>query len=112
MAGGSRLAMATSARFSAAARKLRCSRVCVATLGHVIFVMFRSERKELTEGPAKAGHYEVRFKCMHGADLILMLAAGLGAALILGYITQRLGLSPIVGYLIAGVVVGPHTPGF
>src|SRR5687768_3040373 len=49
---------------------------------------------------------------MHGADLILMLAAGLGAALILGYFTQRLGLSPIVGYLIAGVLVGPYTPGF
>jgi CPA2 family monovalent cation:H+ antiporter-2 len=49
---------------------------------------------------------------MHGADLILMLAAGLGAALILGYLTQRLGLSPIVGYLIAGVIVGPNTPGF
>ena len=49
---------------------------------------------------------------MHGADLILMLAAGLGAALIFGYLTQRLGLSPIVGYLIAGVLVGPHTPGF
>jgi len=49
---------------------------------------------------------------MHGADLILMLAVGLGAALILGYFTQRLGLSPIVGYLIAGVLVGPHTPGF
>jgi CPA2 family monovalent cation:H+ antiporter-2 len=49
---------------------------------------------------------------MHGADLILMLAAGLGAALILGYLTQRLGLSPIAGYLLAGVLVGPHTPGF
>jgi monovalent cation:H+ antiporter-2, CPA2 family len=49
---------------------------------------------------------------MHGADLILMLAAGLSAALILGYFTQRLGLSPIVGYLVAGVLVGPHTPGF
>jgi CPA2 family monovalent cation:H+ antiporter-2 len=49
---------------------------------------------------------------MHGADLILMLAAGLGAALILGYLTQRLGLSPIVGYLVAGVLVGPNTPGF
>src|SRR5262245_41715400 len=49
---------------------------------------------------------------MHGADLILMLAAALGAALILGYSTQRLGLSPIVGYLIAGVIVGPNTPGF
>jgi CPA2 family monovalent cation:H+ antiporter-2 len=49
---------------------------------------------------------------MHGADLILMLAAALAAALALGYATQRLGLSPIVGYLIAGVLVGPNTPGF
>ncbi len=49
---------------------------------------------------------------MQSADVILMLAAGLGAALVLGYFTQRLGLSPIVGYLIAGVLVGPHTPGF
>jgi CPA2 family monovalent cation:H+ antiporter-2 len=49
---------------------------------------------------------------MHGVDLILMLAGGLAAALIFGYFTQRLGLSPIVGYLFAGVVIGPHTPGF
>jgi len=49
---------------------------------------------------------------MHGYTLILTLTGGLGAALILGYITQRLGLSPIVGYLLAGVLVGPHSPGF
>jgi CPA2 family monovalent cation:H+ antiporter-2 len=49
---------------------------------------------------------------MHEYDLILTLSAGLTAALILGYITQRLSLSPIVGYLLAGVVVGPTTPGF
>lgn len=49
---------------------------------------------------------------MHNIDLILTLTAGLTAALILGYITQRLGLSPIVGYLLAGVAVGPSTPGF
>src|SRR5687767_13974083 len=48
---------------------------------------------------------------MHGTELILTMAIGLSAALILGYITQRLGLSPIVGYLLAGVAVGPHTPG-
>ena len=47
----------------------------------------------------------------HGGDLLYTLALGLPAALILGYITQRLGLSPIVGYLLAGVVIGPHTPG-
>src|SRR5947208_13361254 len=45
-------------------------------------------------------------------DLILTLTGGLAAALVLGYVTQRLGLSPIVGYLLAGIVVGPNTPGF
>ncbi|MDR3718580.1 MAG: cation:proton antiporter [Bryobacteraceae bacterium] len=49
---------------------------------------------------------------MHHSELILTLTGGLSAALILGYLTHRLGLSPIVGYLIAGFVVGPHTPGF
>ncbi|MGE0449584.1 MAG: cation:proton antiporter [Vicinamibacterales bacterium] len=49
---------------------------------------------------------------MHGYDLILTLTGGLGAALLLGYVTHRLGLSPIVGYLLAGTLVGPHTPGF
>jgi CPA2 family monovalent cation:H+ antiporter-2 len=45
-------------------------------------------------------------------DLILTLTGSLAAALALGYVTQRLGLSPIVGYLLAGVAVGPYTPGF
>ena len=49
---------------------------------------------------------------MHDINLILTLTGGLTAALILGYITQRLHLSPIVGYLLAGVAVGPYTPGF
>ena len=49
---------------------------------------------------------------MHGYDLILTLTSGLGAALLLGYVTHRLGLSPIVGYLLAGTLVGPYTPGF
>lgn len=49
---------------------------------------------------------------MHEADLILTLTGGLTAALVLGYITQQLRLSPIVGYLLAGIVVGPHSPGF
>lgn len=49
---------------------------------------------------------------MHNLDLILTLAGGLIAALALGYATHRLGWSPIVGYLLAGVLVGPNTPGF
>lgn len=49
---------------------------------------------------------------MHSFDLILTLTGGLAAALIGGYFTQRLRLSPIVGYLFAGILVGPYTPGF
>jgi K+:H+ antiporter len=49
---------------------------------------------------------------MHEIDLILTLTAGLAVALVFGYVTHRIGLSPIVGYLLAGVAVGPHTPGF
>jgi monovalent cation:H+ antiporter-2, CPA2 family len=49
---------------------------------------------------------------MHGYSLLLTLTGGLVGALILGYLTQRVGLSPIVGYLLAGTLVGPHTPGF
>jgi CPA2 family monovalent cation:H+ antiporter-2 len=44
--------------------------------------------------------------------LILTLAAGFIGALTFGYVTHRLGWSPIVGYLLAGVLVGPYTPGF
>jgi CPA2 family monovalent cation:H+ antiporter-2 len=49
---------------------------------------------------------------MSELSLILTLAAGLGSALVFGYLTHRAGLSPIVGYLIAGVAIGPNTPGF
>src|SRR5687767_2697813 len=48
---------------------------------------------------------------MHGYDLILTLTGGLAGALLFGYITQRIGLSPIVGYLVAGALLGPNTPG-
>jgi monovalent cation:H+ antiporter-2, CPA2 family len=44
--------------------------------------------------------------------LILTLTGAFTAALIFGYATYRAGLSPIVGYLLAGVAVGPNTPGF
>jgi CPA2 family monovalent cation:H+ antiporter-2 len=49
---------------------------------------------------------------MHDLPLLTTIAAGFAAAWILGLITQRIGLSPIVGYLLAGVVIGPYTPGF
>ncbi len=48
----------------------------------------------------------------HHLDLILLLAAGLTGALVFGFMTQKMKLSPLVGYLLAGIMVGPHTPGF
>lgn len=49
---------------------------------------------------------------MHELPLITTIAVGFTAAWALGLLTQRLGLSPIVGYLVAGVLIGPYTPGF
>ena len=49
---------------------------------------------------------------MHDLPLITTIAAAFTAAWVLGLLTQRLKLSPIVGYLLAGVAIGPHTPGF
>ena len=48
----------------------------------------------------------------HDLPLITTIAAAFTAAWVLGLITQRLRLSPIVGYLLAGIAIGPHTPGF
>jgi len=49
---------------------------------------------------------------MHAAPLIATLAAGFGLALVFGFAAARLKLPPLVGYLLAGVAIGPYTPGF
>jgi CPA2 family monovalent cation:H+ antiporter-2 len=49
---------------------------------------------------------------MHNLDLIMTLTGGLAAALVLGWGARLVNLSPMVGYLVAGIVVGPATPGF
>lgn len=48
----------------------------------------------------------------HDTPLIATIVGGIGLAFILGTIASRLRIPPLVGYLIAGVLVGPHTPGF
>ncbi|NWF32188.1 Kef family K(+) transporter [Stenotrophomonas sp. SAM-B] len=48
----------------------------------------------------------------HDTDLINIVAVGLGLAFILGALANKLRLSPLVGYLVAGICVGPFTPGF
>src|SRR5687768_12791019 len=48
----------------------------------------------------------------HDTALLATIAVGLALAFLFGFAAARLGLPPLVGYLIAGVVVGPFTPGF
>jgi len=47
----------------------------------------------------------------HDVDLIVLLAVGFGVALIFGYLAARLRLPPLIGYLIAGIIISPNTPG-
>ncbi len=49
---------------------------------------------------------------MHDVGLIATIAAAFGLALVLGLLARRVGMPPLVGYLLAGVAIGPATPGF
>src|SRR5258707_11097068 len=48
----------------------------------------------------------------HNVSLISTIAAGFGLAMIFGYIAARIKVPPLVGYLFAGILIGPATPGF
>lgn len=48
----------------------------------------------------------------HNISLVTTLAAAFGVALILGFIAERIKVPALVGYLVAGIVIGPATPGF
>ena len=48
----------------------------------------------------------------HQIDLIAILVAGFGLALVFGYIATKFKAPPLVGYLAAGILIGPTTPGF
>lgn len=48
----------------------------------------------------------------HDVPLISMIAIAFGLAFIFGYLADRIRLPPLVGYLVAGVIIGPFTPGF
>src|SRR3569833_1937741 len=48
----------------------------------------------------------------HSISLITTIAVGFGLALIFGYLAARLRMPPLVGYLFAGILIGPTTPGF
>src|SRR5690348_15385722 len=48
----------------------------------------------------------------HASPLIAIIVIGIGLAFVFGTLANRLRLPPLVGYLLAGVLVGPATPGF
>jgi CPA2 family monovalent cation:H+ antiporter-2 len=48
----------------------------------------------------------------HNIPLITTLAAGFGIALVLGFLAERVKVPALVGYLVAGIIIGPGTPGF
>jgi CPA2 family monovalent cation:H+ antiporter-2 len=49
---------------------------------------------------------------MTDLSILTTFTGGLAAALAFGFVAQRLKIAPIVGYVLAGVVIGPFTPGF
>ncbi len=48
----------------------------------------------------------------HETALLFTIAAAFATAFVLGLVASRVGLPPLVGYLLAGIVIGPHSPGF
>jgi CPA2 family monovalent cation:H+ antiporter-2 len=48
----------------------------------------------------------------HNLTIILMITIGFAFAALLGYLSLRIKLSPIIGYLLAGYIIGPYSPGF
>ncbi len=48
----------------------------------------------------------------HNISLITTISAALGVGLVFGYAAMRLKLPALVGYLVAGIIIGPFTPGF
>ena len=47
----------------------------------------------------------------HAAPLIATIVGGIGLAFVFGTVADRLRVSPLIGYLLAGIAVGPFTPG-
>ena len=49
---------------------------------------------------------------VHNQDLLVDLVVAVGLAMVGGWIAARIGLSSIIGYIVAGLVISPFTPGF
>src|SRR5687768_5572925 len=101
---GRRPAATNGPGFALDVRRTRAlSRRAATRVGEAARSIFSASRAERRGG---------MFRRVHDLPLIATLAAAFTAAWLLGLLTQWLKLSPIVGYLLAGILIGPHTPGF
>ena len=76
--------------------------------------LFQVRRCMVMKTPSGGSPHHPVWSCLmpHDTPLISTLVAGFVLAFVLGAAANRLRLPTLVGYLIAGVLVGPHTPGF
>jgi CPA2 family monovalent cation:H+ antiporter-2 len=64
-------------------------------------------------GGMRLGALSTIIECMPAnTDLITTIAASLGLAMLMGFVAARMKMPPMVGYLLAGIIIGPATPGF
>ena len=80
-------------------------------LSHCLLTDF-PETSLATPGPPDSAPERTHSALPHETPLIATLVAGFGLAFVFGLVAQRLKLPLIAGYLMAGVVIGPFTPGF
>lgn len=74
---------------------------------------FFADRESIGIAPCARQPRSISFRLMHhDLPLITTLAASFGLALVLGLLAQRLKLPALLGYLLAGVLIGPFTPGY
>lgn len=70
------------------------------------------QRCTRTARPARTTEHLGDSRSPHETALIGTIAAAFGLAFMLGLLAARFRLPPLVGYLVAGVVIGPFTPGY
>ena len=92
-----------SAGYKCALAKL-WAHFCLRVLCKLLYPMGRSTRL--------AAHTRSVAFMPHDISLIAILVAAFGLALVLGYVATLIKAPPLVGYLVAGILIGPTTPGF
>src|SRR5262245_9330459 len=84
-------------------RGMRRCAGCAPRLGRIILLL---------HGPTRNTAATLKDLWMHHTPLLSTIAIGMMLAFLFGTVAHRLRVSPLVGYLLAGVLMGPFTPGY